>query len=80
MAWHDSNLVFGQKFMHRQSSVGWCNATGQDTNLLQSILQAGLAKYVPADAVICQRNNVGLQFVLVEQIHNAHLHEFRKKQ
>jgi hypothetical protein len=60
--------------------VGRCIALGQDTNLLRSTAQAGFAKHVPADAVICQRNNVGLQFVHMEQIHDAQLHEFQKKQ
>jgi len=79
MVWHYSNLVLSLKFTHRQSNVGRCNALGQDTNLLQPTVQASLAKHVTTDTVICQRNNTGLQFVLVEQIHDAHLHEFRKK-
>lgn len=80
MAWHNSNFVFSQKFTHRQSRVGRCIALGQDTNLLRSTVQAGFAEHVPVDAVTHQHNNLGLQFVLMEQIHDAQLHELQKKQ
>jgi hypothetical protein len=38
---------------------------------LDSTVQIVLTAYFMADDVSCQCSNVGLQFILVEQIHNA---------
>lgn len=41
-------------------------------------LQVDFSVCFPADAVKCQFSNIGLQFVLVEQIHNAQLLNIKK--
>jgi hypothetical protein len=48
---------------------------GAETNSLNSTLQVVLTKHFPEGAIRCRRSNIGLKFLLVEQILNARLLE-----
>jgi hypothetical protein len=50
-----------------------------ETSPLNSSFQVHFAAHFPTCTVRCQCNNADLQFVLVEQIHNAQFLNVKKK-
>jgi len=64
--------LHSQKFKHQQSNQQ-VHCHSADTNSLNSTTQVFFAAHFPADAVRFQCINVGLQFVLVDQMNDAQL-------
>jgi hypothetical protein len=72
--WEWPSFCLSQKFTHRQSRVSKVYCHSGETNHPIFTFQVVFITHFLADTVTRQFSDSGLQFFLVEQIHNAQLH------